>query len=74
MPAQSDPTVAAFELWTREQLAEPVTIPEAARAIGVTGLSLETIARKVGYEHPNTLRVLLRERTGRTTSALRGSK
>jgi len=107
--AQSDPTVAAFEVWTREHLAEPITIPEAAKAIGVsertlqrsvqrtvgaspirfvqdlrierashllrtTGLSLETIARRVGYEHPNTLRVLLRERTGKTTSALRGSK
>lgn len=107
--AQSDPTVAAFELWTREHLAEPISIPEAAKAIGVsertlqrsvqrtvgtspirfvqdlrverashllrtTALSLETIARKVGYEHPNTLRVLLRERTGKTTSALRGSK
>ena len=107
--AQSDPTVAAFERWTREHLAEPIRIPEAANAIGVsertlqravqrtvgtspirfvqdlriehashllrtTDLSLETISRKVGYEHPNTLRVLLRERTGKTTSALRGSR
>jgi transcriptional regulator GlxA family with amidase domain len=37
-----------------------------------TELSLETIARRVGYEHANTLRVLLRERTGKTTTALRG--
>jgi transcriptional regulator GlxA family with amidase domain len=107
--AQSDPTVAAFERWTREHLAEPIRIPEAAGAIGVsertlqravqrtvgtspirfvqdlrierashllrtTDLSMETISRKVGYEHPNTLRVLLRERTGKTTSALRGSR
>ena len=35
-------------------------------------MSLEAISRKVGYEHPTTLRVLLRERTGKTTSALRG--
>ena len=105
--AESDPTVAAFELWTREHLAEPISIPDAAKAIGVsertlqrsvqrtigtspirfvqdlrierashllrsTDMSLETISRKVGYEHPNTLRVLLRERTGKTTSALRG--
>jgi transcriptional regulator GlxA family with amidase domain len=105
--AQSDPTVAAFERWTRARLAEPISIPNAARSIGVsertlqrcvqrtlgtspirfvqdlrierashllrtTGLSLETIARKVGYEHANTLRVLLRERTGKTTPALRG--
>jgi transcriptional regulator GlxA family with amidase domain len=104
--AQSDPTVAAFERWVREHLAETFSLPEAAKAIGVsertlqrcvqrtigtspirfvqdlrveraahllrtTELSLETISRKVGYEHPNTLRVLLRERTGKTTAALR---
>jgi hypothetical protein len=33
---------------------------------------VETISRKVGYERSQTLRVLLRERTGKTTSALRG--
>jgi len=105
--ARSDPTVAAFERWARERLAEPITIPVAAKAIGVsertlqrsvqrtagtspirfvqdlrveravhllrtTELSLETISGKVGYEQPNTLRVLLRERTGKTTAALRG--
>jgi transcriptional regulator GlxA family with amidase domain len=105
--AQSDPTVAAFERWARERLAEPITIPQAAKALGVsertlqrsvhrtlgtspirfiqdlrierashllrtTKQSLETISRKVGYEHPNTLRVLLRERTGKSTTALRG--
>jgi transcriptional regulator GlxA family with amidase domain len=104
--AQSDPTVAAFERWVRERLTEPVSIPIAAKAIGVsertlqrsvqrslgtspirfvqdlrveraahllrtTELSLETISGKVGYEHPHTLRVLLRERTGKTTAALR---
>ena len=105
--AQNDPVVAAFERWTRERLTEPISIPDAADAIGVsnrtlqrsvqrtvgtspirfvqdlrieqathllrtTELSLETIARRVGYEHPNTLRVLLRQRTGQTTTALRG--
>jgi transcriptional regulator GlxA family with amidase domain len=105
--AQSDPTVAAFERWARERLSEPISIPQAAKAIGVsermlqrsvqrtlgtspirfiqdlrierashllrtTEQSLETISRKVGYKHPNTLRVLLRERTGKTTAALRG--
>jgi transcriptional regulator GlxA family with amidase domain len=105
--AQSDPTVAGFERWARERLGEPISIPQAAKAIGVsermlqrsvqrtlgtspirfiqdlrierashllrtTELSLETIARKVGYRHPNTLRVLLRERTGKTTRDLRG--
>jgi len=104
--AQSDPTLAAFERWARARLAEPISIPSAAKSIGVsertlqravqrtlgtspirfvqdlrvehaihlmrtTGLSLETISRKVGYEHPNTLRVLLRERTGKTMTALR---
>jgi len=104
--AQSDPTVAAFERWTREHLAETFSLLDAAKAVGVsertlqrlvqrtigtspirfvqdlrveraahllrtTELSLETISRKVGYEHPNTLRVLLRERTGKTTAALR---
>ncbi len=105
--AQSDPTVAAFERWARERLGEPISIPGAAKAIGVsermlqravqrtlgtspirfiqdlrierashllrtTEQSLETISRKVGYKHPNTLRVLLRDRTGKTTKALRG--
>jgi transcriptional regulator GlxA family with amidase domain len=105
--AQSDPTVAAFERWTREHLAEPIRMADAAKAIGVsertlqrsvqrtigtspirfvqdlrierarhllrtTDMSVEAISRKVGYEHPHTLRVLLRERTGKTASALRG--
>ena len=105
--AQSDPTVAAFERWTREHLAEPISVADAAEAIGVsertlqrsvqrtmgtspirfvqdlrierachllrsTDMSVEAISRKVGYEHPHTLRALLRERTGKTTSALRG--
>jgi transcriptional regulator GlxA family with amidase domain len=104
--AQSDPTVAAFERWTRMHLSESFNLTDAAKAIGVgertlqrsvqrtigtspirfvqdlrveraahllrtTELSLEAISRKVGYEHPNTLRVLLRERTGKTTAALR---
>jgi transcriptional regulator GlxA family with amidase domain len=105
--AQSDPTVAAFERWIREHLAEPIRMADAAKAIGVsertlqrsvqrttgtspirfvqdlrierarhllrtTDMSVETISRKVGYENPHTLRVLLRERTGKTASALRG--
>jgi transcriptional regulator GlxA family with amidase domain len=105
--AQSDPAVAAFERWVRDRLADPISIPEAARAMGMsertlqratqrvlgtspvrfvqdmrveqaahllrtTNLSLEAISRQVGYEHANTLRVLLRERTGQTTRTLRG--
>ena len=107
--AQADPAVAAFERWVRDDLADPITIPAAAKAIGVsqrtlqravqrttgtspirfiqdlrvelarhllrtTDLSVETISRKVGYENPHTLRVLLRERTGKTASALRGRR
>lgn len=105
--AKSDPAVTAFERWVRGRLAEPMSIPDAARALGMsertlqratqralgtsplrfvqdlrveqaahllrtTGLSLEAISRQVGYEHANTLRALLRDRTGRTTRALRG--
>jgi transcriptional regulator GlxA family with amidase domain len=107
--AQSDPTVAAFERWTREHLAEPISMAAAARAIGVsertlqrsvqrtigtsplrfvqdlrierashllrtTDLSMETISRKVGYEHPHTLRALLRTRTGKSAASLRNGK
>jgi transcriptional regulator GlxA family with amidase domain len=105
--AHSDPTVAAFDRWIREHLAEPISIADAAKAIGVsertlqrsvqrtvgtspirfvqdlrverarhllrtTDMSVATISRKVGYEHAHTLRLLLRERTGKNTSALRG--
>lgn len=105
--AQGDPTVAAFDRWIREHLAEPISIADAAKAIGVsertlqrsvqrtvgtspirfvqdlrierarhllrtTDMSVVTISRKVGYENAHTLRVLLRERTGKTASALRG--
>lgn len=105
--AQSDPVLAAFERWARIHLDRPLSIADAARAVGVsertlqravrrtlgtspvrfvqdlrverashllrtTDLPLEVIARKVGYEQPNTLRILLRERTGATASALRG--
>ncbi len=104
--AQNDPTVAAFERWARERLAEPISIPQAARCLGVsertlqravqqtlgtspvrfiqdlrverashllrtTDLSMETIAGKVGYQQPNTLRVLLRQRTGKSVATLR---
>jgi transcriptional regulator GlxA family with amidase domain len=105
--ARNDPIVAAFERWARDRLAEAISIPEAARCLGVsertlqrtvqrtlgtsplrfvqdlrieravhllrtTDLSLEAISRRVGYEQANTLRTLLRRRTGKTTAALRG--
>jgi transcriptional regulator GlxA family with amidase domain len=46
-------------------------VEQASHLLRTSGLSLEAIARKVGYEHPHTLRVRLRERTGKTTT-LRG--
>jgi transcriptional regulator GlxA family with amidase domain len=104
--AQFDPVVAAFERWVRDHAAEAISIPEAARCLGVsertlqrtvqrtmgtspirfiqdlrieraihllrtTELSFEAISRRVGYKQPNTLRTLLRQRTGKTTTALR---
>jgi transcriptional regulator GlxA family with amidase domain len=94
---------------TRRRPAEPVSMADAAKAIGAserilqravlraigtspirfiqdlrierarhllrtTDLSMETISRKVGYERPQTLRALLRERTGKTASELRGRR
>jgi transcriptional regulator GlxA family with amidase domain len=47
--AQHDPTVAAFERWARDRLAEAISIPDAARCLGVSERTLQrTVQRTMG--------------------------
>jgi 4-oxalocrotonate tautomerase len=46
---QNDPTIAAFERWVRDRLAETISIPEAAHCLGVSERTLQrTIQRTMG--------------------------
>lgn len=51
---------------------QDLRVEQARHLLRTSNMSLEAISRRVGYQQPNTLRKLLRERTGKTTSALRG--
>jgi transcriptional regulator GlxA family with amidase domain len=53
------------------RFVQDLRIERAIHLLRTTDQSLETVSRRVGYEQANTLRTLLRQRTGRTTTSLR---
>ncbi|MEV7179580.1 helix-turn-helix domain-containing protein [Kitasatospora sp. NPDC093679] len=70
--ARHDPLVSAFEQWVRARIGEPLSIAEAARALGVSERTLQrTVTRTVGRSPirlVQDLRVEQAEHLLRTTS------
>ncbi|MFD7610830.1 GlxA family transcriptional regulator [Streptomyces sp. NPDC059828] len=57
---------------TPVRFVQDLRVEQATHLLRTTALPLPVIARRVGYENPSTLRLLLRTRAGTTATHLRG--
>lgn len=57
---------------TPVRFVQDLRVEQASHLLRTTTLPLPVIARRVGYENPGTLRLLLRTRAGTTATSLRG--